>query len=136
MPNYSIANHLLVLNSTFSDLEVRDRSDNSLVTSFDLDTAHSVACADGNYQVASTTSGTGYLQNFDPTLDHSFVFEDEDGIGISDLRVEKLSQFTYHLDMCPIILQLVDSVLEVECPCAGAPCVAPSTTCCTVVELE
>jgi hypothetical protein len=129
MPNFSIANHTLSLTSNFSTLEVYD-SDPSLVDSFDLSDAHRVRCTDGNYVVEGVEMPSGFVQHFVLAQEDTFGFLAEDGIGISDLRTVR-SQFSYHLDECPVVLQCVDEELLVQSPCTGA-CSAPSAACCDI----
>jgi hypothetical protein len=134
MSNYSIENHSLSLNADLNLLNVSTKSPVGLAASFALSTAHRVKTLNGDFVIAPAELGDGFKQPFSPDQSDAFRFTDSDGIGISDLRTLKLSQFYYHLNR-PIIMQSTDGILTVECPCASSACTAPSSECCTIEEL-
>ncbi len=133
MSNYSIENHRLEFNADFSVLKVFTKTPAALVNTFDLATAHRLKTESGDYVITSTTMPGGYLQKIKSAEADTFVFQDSEGIAISDLRTVKVrSTFTYHLDSCPIVLQFTEPELTVQCPCSGSPCTAPDEACCTI----
>lgn len=131
MSNYSIENHRLELNAAMTVLTVYDES-HAVVDSFNLSTAHRLQCESGDYVIECTTMPSGFIQNYDPAEDDSLSFTDTEGLGISDLRTVR-SQFAYHLDECPMVMQFTDGELLVHSPC-GDPCALPLEDCCTITE--
>jgi hypothetical protein len=136
MASYSISNHKLIYNSDFSTLYVK-LNNNTLVETYDLSSAHRLECISGNYDITATTIGTGlYGQPFNAgDSDHwEIAANSKDHLGITDLRVERRSLFTYDLEACYVKLKFEDGKLTVYSPCTGY-CSEPSSTCCTIVEL-
>jgi hypothetical protein len=137
MPSYSIQNHKLSYNGDFSVLTVK-ANDDLVVATFNLSSAHSLFCADGDYDINAVELGTGlYEQQF--SSDNSDTWEiaahATDHLGVTDLRIERLTQFTYNLAACPVKMKFEDGLLKVYSPCLGN-CSAPSTSCCTLTEPE
>lgn len=136
MSNYSILNHTLSLNTTFSVLSVQDATATTVAT-FALGVPHLVKCESGDYVIQSTEMPGGHYQNFDAAENDTFNFVNTDGIGISDLRTLKngtpaQATFSYHLNACPITMQYLDGELVVQSPCTSSDCEIPSANCCTI----
>jgi hypothetical protein len=134
MPNYSISNHLLSYNADFDTLHVTNTDDNAVVN-YDLSTAHELKVQDGNYVLSSSSVPSGWhVQKFKASENDTLSVQQTDHLGVSDLRVERRANFTYHLEECAIRLKYDVDRLLVYSPCDGQNCPVPSTVCCTIEE--
>lgn len=135
MPNYPISNHQLSYNAAFDILHVTNTDDN-VVVNYDLNTARELKVYQGNYVITdASVPSDWHVQKFKASEQDTLSVQQTDHLGVSDLRVERRAQFTYHLDVCAVRLKYDVEGLLVYAKCDGQGCPIPSAECCTIVEL-